>query len=240
MEEIIMLGIVLVFILIITIIWIKEDKNYHREMEKRESEFDQHKLWLEKQKKRQDRMVLEGYAYYEDDIYNEDDIELNDEYDKEIKEYKFIIQKNLPKYKTNKKIKVLVGDYDTMSISNTIRVLKSMGIDTKAARSGKEIIKRIKTGEIYDLIITNNVYTKGHCDGPETLEKLREIEGFNIPVVVLTVSSGKRHLFIGEYGFDEYMCKLLTQEQVIETLPKVIKDLKFTKLEEQKKESNKS
>lgn len=103
MEEIIMLGIVLVFILIITIIWIKEDKNYHREMEKRESEFDQHKLWLEKQKKRQDRMVLEGYAYYEDDIYNEDDIELNDEYDKEIKEYKFIIQKNLSKYKTNKK-----------------------------------------------------------------------------------------------------------------------------------------
>lgn len=235
MEEIIMLGIVLVFILIITIIWIKEDKNYHREMEKRESEFDQHKLWLEKQKKRQDRMVLEGYAYYEDDIYNEDDIELNDEYDKEIKEYKFIIQKNLPKYKTNKKIKVLVGDYDTMSISNTIRVLKSMGIDTKAARSGKEIIKRIKTGEIYDLIITNNVYTKGHCDGPETLEKLREIEGFNIPVVVLTVSSGKRHLFIGEYGFDEYMCKLLTQEQVIETLPKVIENLKFTKVEEQKK-----
>lgn len=240
MKEIIMLGIVLVFILIITVIWIKEDKNYHREMEKRESEFDQHKLWLEKQKKRQDRMVLEGYAYYEDDIYNEDDIELNDEYDKEIKEYKFIIQKNLPKYKTNKKIKVLVGDYDTMSISNTIRVLKSMGIDTKAARSGKEIIKRIKTGEIYDLIITNNVYTKGHCDGPETLEKLREIEGFNIPVVVLTVSSGKRHLFIGEYGFDEYMCKLLTQEQVIETLPKVIGNLKFTKVEEQKKESNKS
>lgn len=240
MEEIIMLGIVLVFILIITIIWIKEDKNYHREMEKRESEFDQHKLWLEKQKKRQDRMVLEGYAYYYDDIYNEDDIELNDEYDKEIKEYKFIIQKNLPKYKTNKKIKVLVGDYDTMSISNTIRVLKSMGIDTKAARSGREIIKRIKTGETYDLIITNNVYTKGHCDGPETLEELREIEEFNTPVVVLTVSSGKRHLFMGEYGFDEYMCKLLTQEQVIETLPKVIENLKFTKVEEQKKESNKS
>ena len=45
---------------------------------------------------------------------------------------------------------------------------------------------------------------------------------------------------MGEYGFDEYMCKLLTQEQVIETLPKVIKDLKFTKVEEQKKESNKS
>ena len=99
MEEIIMLGIILVFILIIIITWIKEDKSYHKEMEKRESEFDQHKQWLEKQKKRHDRMVLEGYAYYEDDIYNYDDIELNDEYDKEIKEYKYIIQEDLPKYK---------------------------------------------------------------------------------------------------------------------------------------------
>jgi len=239
MEEIIMFGMVLVFILIIIITWIKEDKNYHREMEKRESEFDKHKRILEKEKRRMDRMVMEGYAYYKDDIYSDDDIELTDDYDKEIKEYKFVIQKDLPKYKTNKKIKVLVGDYDLMSISNTIRVLKSMGIETKAAKSGREIIKRIKTGEKYDLIITNNVYTKGHCDGPETLEELRQIEGFNIPVVVLTVSSGKRHLFMGEYGFDEYMCKLLTQEQVIETLPKVIKDLNFKKIE-QKKESNKS
>ena len=101
MEEIIMLGMVLVFILIIIIIWIKEDKNYHKEMEKRDSEFDQHKLWLERQKKRHDRMVLEGYAYYEDDIYNYND--------KEIKEYKFIIQKNLPRFESSKKIKVLVG-----------------------------------------------------------------------------------------------------------------------------------
>ncbi len=240
MEEIIMYGMIIMFIIAVIIIWIKEDKNYNKEMEKREEELKKHKLWLEKEKRKHDRMVLEGYAYYEDDVYNDDDIELNDDYDKEIKEYKFIIQENPPKYKTNKKIKVLVGDYDTMSISNTIRVLKSMGIDTKAARSGREIIKRIKTGETYDLIITNNVYTKGHCDGPETLEILRDIDNFNIPVVVLTVSSGKRHLFMGEYGFDEYMCKLLTPEQVIETLPKVIKDLKFTKIEEQKKESNKS
>lgn len=77
MEEIIMLGIVLVFILIIIITWIKEDKNYHKEMEKRESEFEKHKLWLEKEKRRHDRMIMEGYAYYKDDIYSDDDIEHN-------------------------------------------------------------------------------------------------------------------------------------------------------------------
>lgn len=34
MEEIIVYGMVLLFILIIIIMWIKEDKNYHKEMEK--------------------------------------------------------------------------------------------------------------------------------------------------------------------------------------------------------------
>ena len=92
------------------------------------------------------------------------DIELNDEYDKEIKEYKFIIQKNLPRFESSRKIKVLVGDYDLMSISNTITVLKSMGIITKAARSGREIIERIKTGEKYDLIILDPPAFAKHRD----------------------------------------------------------------------------
>ena len=118
-----------------------------------------YKRMLEKEKRRMDRMVMEGYAYYKDDIYSDDDIELTDDYDKEIKEYKFVIQKDLPKYKTNKKIKVLVGDYDLMSISNTIRVLKSMGIETKAAKSGREIIKRIKKSGMFELIKNGTVET---------------------------------------------------------------------------------
>lgn len=45
----------------------------------------------------------------------------------------------------------------------------------------------------------------GHCDGPETLMRLREIDNFNIPVIVLTVSKGKRDMFVNGYGFNEYM-----------------------------------
>ena len=71
-----------------------------------------------------------------------------------------------------------------------------------------------------------------------TLYHLKEIEGFNIPVIVLTVSENERDTFVGYYGFDEYITKLLTQEKVKETFPKIINDLKFIKIEKQK--SNKS
>lgn len=158
-------------------------------------------------------------------------------WDKEVRPEMQPIVKIKTKYKTNKEVNVLIGDYNKSSVSNTACILESMGIKTHIAKSGLEVIKRIKDGEKYDLIISNNIYDRGHLDGPDTLYKLKEIENFNIPVVVLTVSEGERDKFIGRYGFDEYMTKLLTQEQVIETLPKVIKDLKFTKIT---KKSNKS
>lgn len=175
------------------------------------------------------------------DYYNKiNDFQMDDtnykigEWENEVRENMNPIIKISDKYKPNKKISVLVGDYNKSSVSNTASILESMGIDVKIAKSGVEIIKRIENGEKYDLIISNNIYDRGHCDGPQMLQILKEMESFNIPVIVLTVSEGKRHLFIGEFGFDEYMTKLLTQEQVIETFPKLIKNLKFIKIQEKK------
>ena len=74
----------------------------------------------------------------------------------------------------------------------------------------------------------------GLCAGQETLMRLREIDNFNIPVIVLTVSKGKRDMFVNGYGFNEYMEKLLPQDKVMATLPKLFKDLEFTKIESNK------
>lgn len=48
------------------------------------------------------------------------------------------------KYQTNKKINVLIGDYDKMSVSNSVCVLESMGIDVTIAKSAIEIMEKIK------------------------------------------------------------------------------------------------
>lgn len=175
------------------------------------------------------------------DYYNKmNDFQMDDtnykigEWENEVRKNMNPIIKISDKYKPNRNISVLVGDYNKSSISNTVCVLESMGICVNIAKSGVEIIKRIKNGEKYDFIISNNIYDRGNCDGPQMLERLKEIDGFSIPVIVLTVSANKRHLFIGEFGFDEYMTKLLTQEQVIETFSKLNKNLKFIKIQEKK------
>ena len=132
------------------------------------------------------------------------------------------------KYQTNKKINVLIGDYDKMSVSNSVCVLESMWIDIKIAKSGIEIMERLNKGEKYDLIITNNIYDRGNCGGPQLLYELRECN-IKIPIIVLTVSHNKRAEFLNE-GFNEYMTKLLDQVKVLNMMSKVLPDIIFEKI----------
>lgn len=150
------------------------------------------------------------------------------EWEEEVRKYLHSVVNIKTKYKTNKNVNILIGDYNKESVSNSVSVLESMGLNVKIANSGLEIIDRLEKGENYDLIITNNIYDKGQFDGLDLLYELKSRENFNIPIIVLTISQDKRNIFLDK-GFDEYMSKLLDQEKVLETLPKVIKDLEFKK-----------
>lgn len=217
MENIGYAFVILAIVVLIIIVMIKEHKNYVKENEIRNKKLERIRVKAEK---------------YKDDLGY---IGENQEYDfgkweEEVrKDMKSIVDVK-QKYSANKEIKILIGDYNKSSVSNSVSVLESLGLKVTIAKSGKEIINRIETGEKYDLIITNNIYDRGGIDGPEMLNNLKEIDGFNIPVIVLTVSENARDKFVHYYGFNEYITKLLTQEKVIETLPKVIKELEFKKI----------
>ena len=88
-------------------------------------------------------------------------------------------------------------------------------------RSSEDIIDKIKHGYKCDIIFTNNIYKKGP-KGPEMLSKLRDIEGFNIPVVIHTISDNERYYFIDVCGFDEYVVKPLSQEKIKPILDKFL------------------
>lgn len=210
------LGILAIVVLIIIVI-IKEHRNFVKENEIRNKELERIRVKAEK---------------YKDDLGYIGEKQKYDfgKWEEEVRKDMKSIVDIKQKYSANKEIKILIGDYNKSSVSNSVSVLESLGLKVTIAKSGKEIINRIETGEKYDLIITNNIYDRGGTDGPEMLNNLKEIDGFNIPVIVLTVSENARDKFVHYYGFDEYITKLLTQEKVIETLPKVIKDLEFKKI----------
>lgn len=223
MEQIFIVVFFVILIGVIGYFEIKENKEF--EKEENEVKYDPDRF------SKKIRAVKEEYGEFN---YNEYPVMKIGEWEKEVRKNMASIVDTKTKYSSNKELKILVGDYNRASVSNTTSVLESIGLNVTIANSGIEIIERIKNNEKYDLIISNNIYNTGHCDGPETLMKLREIDNFNIPVIVLTVSDGKRDMFINGYGFDEYMVKLLTQEKIIETLPKLFKDLEFTKIESNK------
>ena len=49
-------------------------------------------------------------------------------------------------YKINKEINVLIGDYDKMSVSNSVCILESMGLSVTIAKSAIEIMEKVKGG----------------------------------------------------------------------------------------------
>ena len=162
------------------------------------------------------------------------------EFDKEIKSVgieKMTISKE-HKYKVvGKKIpKILIGDYNPSSVRNTCGVLMRMGFDVDVVETAEDVIEKVKSFMQYDLIISNNEYYGSKHKSKITssyqlLDGLKEIEDFDTPVIVLTVSNDREKFL--SYGFNEHIQKVLDEEKVMEVFPKVLKKLKFETIKKQ-------
>ena len=135
------------------------------------------------------------------------------------------------KYKTNRPIKALIGDYTNSMAPLTNSIIRTMGIQTEIVHTASDIIDRIKDGNKYDIIITNNVYPKGES-GQMVLDTLKEDENFKVPIVILTVDQDARDIYLDK-GFDEYIQKPIDEEKIKKIFPKLIKDLKFIEIKKQ-------
>lgn len=117
--------------------------------------------------------------------------------------------------------KALIGDYTPISYFNTENVLRSLRFSVDVVPTVKDVVNKIKYGEHYDIIFTNKEYP--HGTGEQCLKELKEIRNFNIPVVLHTITKGKRDFYVNEIGFDEYIEKPITQENVKIILEKLLK-----------------
>ena len=85
-----------------------------------------------------------------------------------------------------------------------------------------DVIDRISYGNNYDIIFTNNVYPDG--SGPELLKELRSYEGFCTPIVIHTISKNQKEYFVDYLGFDGYIEKPVTPDELKPILEKIFKE----------------
>lgn len=87
--------------------------------------------------------------------------------------------------------------------------------------SGFECIEKIQRGEVYDLILLDDMMPR--MSGVETLKKLKEIPGFKIPTVALTANAitGMREKYLAD-GFDDYLAKPIEKEQLIQVVNQIL------------------
>ena len=113
----------------------------------------------------------------------------------------------------------LVGDYFPFSYANTKMVLQSLGMKVVIEETADGVKDRILKGEKFDVIFTNNIYCGG--TGSKLLKELKEIEGFNIPIIIHTISEEPIQHFLN-IGFDGCLKKPIKQEETIQVLKNLL------------------
>ena len=109
--------------------------------------------------------------------------------------------------------KVLIVDDNELNLKVTSRLLEPYELDVTLVKTGIECIELIKEQNIFDLILLDQMMPG--MDGIETLSKLKEIDNFNIPVVVLTADAikGSKEKYIND-GFDDYISKPIDKKEL--------------------------
>ncbi len=128
----------------------------------------------------------------------------------------------------NKKIvvnnkKVLLVDDNKINLKVAERLLSSYGIKIECVDSGFACIDKIKAKQKYDLIMLDDMMPK--MSGVETLQKLKELDGFNYKVIALTANAltGMKEKYIGD-GFDDYLAKPINKVELDKIINKYLND----------------
>jgi len=110
---------------------------------------------------------------------------------------------------------------DSKIIANLHKnILKEINVNADIAYDGEEGLNIIKNNyNDYDIIFTD--YNMPNMDGRDLLRKLKQLDYFNIPVVL--VSSEINNIpFSNNINFDAYLNKPLNKEKALEIINKLL------------------
>lgn len=196
---------------------IKEQKKYYKEQE------TDHLQKLQQCQRDETYQAIELYEIYKKEInrLKEQINELEKRETEELKSQPSEIWSDKMEYNgIYEGKKALIGNYDNFSADMTRKILRNFGLSVDRVKTSTDLLEKVKINQ-YDIIFTNNIYQQG-VDGPTLLKQLRELEGFNTPVVIHTISANQRYHFVGDLEFDEYIEKPIQIADIERVLKKFL------------------
>ena len=117
--------------------------------------------------------------------------------------------------------RILVVDDNKLNLKVCSKLLVYYKCEIDIVESGFECLDKINNKEEYDLILLDDMMPK--MSGTQTLAKLKEIDGFKIPVVALTANAinGMREKYL-ESGFDDYLSKPIDKLELNRVLDEIL------------------
>lgn len=128
-----------------------------------------------------------------------------------------------PFYDSEKRI--LIVDDNKLNLKVAIKLLAPYGVQVVEANSGQECLDILDKDIDFDLILMDDLMPE--LSGTETLDILKKIErvdGYYIPVVVLTANAiaGMKEKYL-EAGFEDYLSKPIDKYELDRILKKYLK-----------------
>ena len=119
--------------------------------------------------------------------------------------------------------KLLIFDDNKLNVKVARKALSNLNFEIDECYDGLECLDKINSGNSYDLILM--AIMMPNMDGETTMEKLRQIEGFNTPVIAVTADavSGSKEKYL-EKGFIDYISKPFSRDQIKEKIDKIFND----------------
>lgn len=119
--------------------------------------------------------------------------------------------------------RVLVVDDNQVNLKVAEHFLEQYKLDLSFCTSGKECLEKVNQGEKYDLILLDIMMPR--MKGTDVIKELRQIQGFNTPVIALTADVmsdiGKSYT---ELGFDAIITKPIVEEDLFNILRQYLKE----------------
>ena len=111
--------------------------------------------------------------------------------------------------------KILLIDDNSLNIKVATKILERFNANNVTSLdNGFDCIDLIKSGKRFDIILMDDMMPK--MSGVETFKQLKELPGFNQPVVILTANAitGMKEKYLSE-GFEDYLAKPIEKDELI-------------------------